>query len=285
MREIALFVEDYAHRQFVGALLERLAHERGINIRLDSRNATGGHGKVAREFDRYLHDIKRQSDSLPDLIVIATDANCGGLNARAAEFPDDIVSVPLARAIPTRISDAGHCSTAPHSSVWSVKGAKRPTGNATAAGTSIFWLRPSGPLASGPASAAWSLPKTLRARWTQPVRRARISRSNVSSMLSTTFFKAGPGRDRRADRTRHGRGAAGSDGVGGRGRSDPRVGHPVRVAHGAAAESDFDLIVVEVESFGDGRSRHAEEIHFHMASAKFEADADIPVYSRDEADH
>ena len=100
MREIALFVEDYAHRQFVGALMERLVRECGINIRLDWRNATGGHGKVAREFDRYLHDIKRQSDSLPDLIVIATDANCGGLNARAAEFPDDIVSVPLARAIP-----------------------------------------------------------------------------------------------------------------------------------------------------------------------------------------
>lgn len=43
---------------------------------------------------------KRQSDSPPDLIVIATDANCGGLNARAAEFPDDAVSVPLAHAIP-----------------------------------------------------------------------------------------------------------------------------------------------------------------------------------------
>ena len=65
----------------------------------------------------------------------------------------------------------------------------------------------------------------------------------------------------------------------------PRAGHPVRVARGATAESDFDLIVVEVESFGDGRSRHAEEVHFHMASAKFEADADILVYSRDEADH
>ena len=72
--------------------------------------------------------------------------------------------------------------------------------------------------------------------------------------------------------------------MGGRRRSDPGVGRPVRLAHGATAESDFDLIVMEVESFGDGRSRHAEGVHFHMASAKFGADADILVYSRDEAD-
>ena len=100
MREIALFVEDYAHQQFVGALVERLARERGVDMRLDWRNATGGHGKVAGEFARYLRDIKRQGDYPPDLIIVATDANCGGPNARAAEFPDDAVPVPLARAIP-----------------------------------------------------------------------------------------------------------------------------------------------------------------------------------------
>ena len=62
MREIAPFVEDYAHRQFVGALVERLARERGVDMRLDWRNATGDHGKVAGEFARYLRDIKRQGD-------------------------------------------------------------------------------------------------------------------------------------------------------------------------------------------------------------------------------
>ena len=118
MREIALFVEDYAHRQFVGALLERPAHERGIDMRPVRRNATGGHGKVARKFDRYLRDIRRQSGSPPDLIVVATDANCGGPNARAAEFPDDAVSVPLARDPRPAYRTAGYCSTAPRSSVW-----------------------------------------------------------------------------------------------------------------------------------------------------------------------
>ena len=100
MREIALFVEDYAHRQFVGALVERLARERGIDIRLDWRNAMGGHGKVAREFARYLRDLERQGDRPPDLIVVATDANCGGPNARAGEFPDGAGPAPLVRAIP-----------------------------------------------------------------------------------------------------------------------------------------------------------------------------------------
>ena len=100
MREIALFVEDYAHRQFVGALVERIAQERGIGIRLDWRNATGGHGKVAQEFARYVRDLERQGGRAPDLIVVATDANCRGLNKRAREFPDDAVPAPLVRAIP-----------------------------------------------------------------------------------------------------------------------------------------------------------------------------------------
>ena len=100
MREIALFVEDYAHRQFVGALVERIAQERGIDIRLDWRNATDGHGKVVQEFARYVRDLERQADRPPDLIVVATDANCRGLNKRAREFPDDAVPTPLVRAIP-----------------------------------------------------------------------------------------------------------------------------------------------------------------------------------------
>ena len=100
MREVALFVEDYAHRQFVGALVERLARERGIGMRLDWRNALGGHGRVAREFARYLRDLERQGDPRPDLIVVATDANCTGPNERAREFRDIPAPAPLVLAIP-----------------------------------------------------------------------------------------------------------------------------------------------------------------------------------------
>ena len=82
MRRIALFVEDYAHQQFLGALLQRLAEESGVSIRLDWRNARRGHGAVVKEFKQYLRDVQMQGDEQPDLIVAATDANCKGLRDR-----------------------------------------------------------------------------------------------------------------------------------------------------------------------------------------------------------
>ena len=53
----------------------------------------------------------------------------------------------------------------------------------------------------------------------------------------------------------------------------------------AAADSDFDFIVVEADPFGDGRSRHAEEVRLYRALAGFDADADILVYCRDEVEY
>ena len=53
----------------------------------------------------------------------------------------------------------------------------------------------------------------------------------------------------------------------------------------AKAESDFDLIVVETEPFGGGRSRHAEEVRLYRALAECGVPTDVLVYSRDEVDH
>ncbi len=100
MPEIALFVEDFAHRQVVEAVIVRLAAESGLGIRLDWRNAVGGHGRVVSEFKRYLRDLERQEGPAPDLIVIATDANCKGLNARTREFRRLQAPTPLIQAIP-----------------------------------------------------------------------------------------------------------------------------------------------------------------------------------------
>ena len=100
MREIALFVEDYAHRQVVGALAKRLADERGVAVDLDWRNTVGGHGAVVREFNRYLHDLGQQGGRQPDLIVVATDANCKGLNGRTREFQGVESPARLLLAIP-----------------------------------------------------------------------------------------------------------------------------------------------------------------------------------------
>lgn len=86
MREIALFVEDDAHRQIIGPLVERIAGEQAAAIRLNWRSAVRGHGRVVQELRKYLHDIDRHGGPWPDVIVVATDANCDGFNDRAREF-------------------------------------------------------------------------------------------------------------------------------------------------------------------------------------------------------
>ena len=100
MREIALFVEDYAHRQVIGALVQRIAEECDVAIQLDWRNAVGGHGKVITELNNYMRDLKRQGDLRPDLIVVATDANCKGLNERMREISGRDEPAPMILAIP-----------------------------------------------------------------------------------------------------------------------------------------------------------------------------------------
>lgn len=99
MREIALFVEDNAHRQVIGALVRRLADERGVAVRLDWRSAVRGHGRVVQEFRRYLADLARQ-DGHPDLIVVATDANCSGLQQRIRDIDASAAVSPVVLAVP-----------------------------------------------------------------------------------------------------------------------------------------------------------------------------------------
>ena len=99
MREIALFVEDNAHRQVVGALLQRMANESGIAVRLDWRSAIRGHGRVVRELKQYLRDLARHGER-PDLIVVATDANCSGLQQRVRDVDASDAVSPVVLAVP-----------------------------------------------------------------------------------------------------------------------------------------------------------------------------------------
>ena len=100
MREIALFVEDDAHQQVIGALVRRIAAEFNIVARFDWRSAVGGHGKVVTELANYMRDLKRQGSPWPDLIVAATDANCKGLNERGKEIGHLDAPAPVILAIP-----------------------------------------------------------------------------------------------------------------------------------------------------------------------------------------
>jgi len=102
MREIALFVEDFAHQAFLQALLQRLADEYGVGIQLDWRNALHGHGAVVKELKRFLRDLQRDRDTLPDLVVVATDANCKGWLERQREITEVTtkINVPMVCAVP-----------------------------------------------------------------------------------------------------------------------------------------------------------------------------------------
>ncbi len=49
MREVALFVEDAAHHQFLGAVIRRVAAEYEVSITLRWQNVRRGHGAVLKE--------------------------------------------------------------------------------------------------------------------------------------------------------------------------------------------------------------------------------------------
>ncbi len=100
MNDIALFVEDHAHRVVVGALVRRIAEERGIVVRLQWRSATGGHGRVAQQLARYVRDLKVQGGHPPDMIVVATDANCQGFRKRVRGVTPGDAPAPIVLAVP-----------------------------------------------------------------------------------------------------------------------------------------------------------------------------------------
>ncbi|WP_343424443.1 hypothetical protein [Candidatus Amarolinea dominans] len=81
MREITLFVEDHAHYEFLNALIQRLAREHSQVITLDWRNVRRGHNAVIHELKQFLRDLARGRGGYPDLVVVATDANCRGIGA------------------------------------------------------------------------------------------------------------------------------------------------------------------------------------------------------------
>jgi hypothetical protein len=78
-----LFVEDRAHEEFLRALLYRLAREENKSVMVHIRSARGGHGRALMELSLYQQSILKSSGDLPmpDMLVIAIDANCQRFNA------------------------------------------------------------------------------------------------------------------------------------------------------------------------------------------------------------
>jgi hypothetical protein len=85
MIEISLFVEDFGHEEFLTALIGRLAGETETEVKVRPRSVRGGRGKVLTELGQYILDIEKGHEPMPDLLVVATDANCQGYTTRKRE--------------------------------------------------------------------------------------------------------------------------------------------------------------------------------------------------------
>lgn len=90
MHRVTLFVEDFGHEVFLGALLERLAALHGIEIEIKPRSVRGGRGKMLKELRQFVRDLQANREELPDLLVVGWDANCQG-HAECRRQIDEVI--------------------------------------------------------------------------------------------------------------------------------------------------------------------------------------------------
>lgn len=86
MPEIALFVEDAGHEAVIKSLVFRFASLYQIEVKLNLYSVRGGHGKVINELRQFLRDVERGTLRLPDLLIVAIDANCRGYSEKYGEI-------------------------------------------------------------------------------------------------------------------------------------------------------------------------------------------------------
>ncbi len=98
---IDVFAEDHAHEAFLRAVLKRLAHEKGKRIHIRIRNGRGGHGRVMTELALYQRAIVKEValTELPDILIVAIDANCKRLNKARNEIEKNLAPQIMGNAV------------------------------------------------------------------------------------------------------------------------------------------------------------------------------------------
>ena len=86
MRRIVLFVEDSGHDQFLKAMVQRFSGLYDVPVKVLPRSIRGGHGRVTTQLKQFLRDLQHQQEPIPDLIIVARDANCQGIANREREL-------------------------------------------------------------------------------------------------------------------------------------------------------------------------------------------------------
>lgn len=86
MSEVMLFGEDYGHEVVVRALILRFAALRDLDVTVTVRSAQGGYGRMKNELEAFVAGLLRQPEARPDILVVATDANCMGRRKREEQL-------------------------------------------------------------------------------------------------------------------------------------------------------------------------------------------------------
>lgn len=80
MPDVLLFAEDSGHSAFLGALIRRVGHEFGTDLRVRPLSVVGGRPRLVEQLRQFVTDLESGRAGTGDLIVVATDANCQGRN-------------------------------------------------------------------------------------------------------------------------------------------------------------------------------------------------------------
>jgi hypothetical protein len=76
--KIDLFAEDRAHEAFLDPLIRRLLRDDDVETVIRHRSPLGGHGKMLTELEAFQKIIQGRQPGfeVPDILVVARDANC-----------------------------------------------------------------------------------------------------------------------------------------------------------------------------------------------------------------
>jgi hypothetical protein len=90
MRSISLFAEDFGHEAVLVPMIGRIAAKYGVEAKVRPVSVRGGFPRVAAELEEYVRALLTYRESLPDLVVVATDANCQGFRARRESLQETV---------------------------------------------------------------------------------------------------------------------------------------------------------------------------------------------------
>ena len=82
MRSISLFAEDRGHEIVLKTMVECVLANRAVQAKIRLVSVRGGFGRVQTELRQYVKELQGLRSTLPDLVIVATDANCLGAKSR-----------------------------------------------------------------------------------------------------------------------------------------------------------------------------------------------------------